>query len=363
MMTFDLKRMFRWLGGITAAVSAILTFNFGSSYAWYVAVGLVMASLGNGYVWPFLRDAYNDRNWGMLGFAALGATVFFATDVTTNFGSITWKRGVDIEAAKLQNARYDDGRQTIADLEGKKALLESRLAKLEVTEGWSGMKPSAAYDGEIVAQKEAVRQEEADGGCWTKCLAKKRVLAELEANKAVALAHEQDKAMLASTIAALEKVRKQESKVETAQSAAFMQNTSLASMFTLSMQPSADAMHWTDKGINWMVALFFVVAPAIFNFLGFESTTDSPRARPRAKAGAQREDAPSVPQVSRAPLLEQMEAPKPLSVAKVIPAPQAPAQERGEIHVHMSGDNGKQDNASLLRTIQERLQRGDFKFA
>jgi hypothetical protein len=40
-------------------------------------------------------------------------------------------------------------------------------------------------------------------------------------------------------------------------------------MFTLSLQPTEAAQHWTDKGIAWLVAAFFSFGAMGCNFLGW----------------------------------------------------------------------------------------------
>jgi hypothetical protein len=211
------------------------------------------------------------RENNRIGAAALAAfgVLVTTTDLTTNFGSIAWQRGTNIEESKISTVRFDDSRADVDELQEKKKFFERRLADLEATSGWTAGKPSAAYDGEIEAARMAVEIEAKRGGCKSRCLARKQELAELEANRATALAHEKDAEMLAATIAGLQKTRAASAQVEKVESAAALQNVSLASMFTLSRTPTEDAQHWTDKGVAWLVAAFFSFGAMGCNWIGW----------------------------------------------------------------------------------------------
>ncbi|CAN1724415.1 membrane protein of unknown function [Hyphomicrobium sp. 1Nfss2.1] len=273
----DLRKVARYVGYTLTVISCGMSAWFGWQQSPYFLVAIGMAlflgaiSIMSDYIWPLVTHQQQEvgSRWAPSVIAGIVFALFCNVfNLASNFGSVGFTRGMSSQAAEMQNVRHDDGRKNIADLESKKAILEGRMSKLEATEGWTGMKPSAAYDGDIEAQKLAVEVESKRGGCKARCLAEKQKLAELEGNKAVALAHEQDRAMLAATIEALAKLRMEEATVEKGANGALWQNASFASLFTASLEPTETAKQWTERWVAWGLAFMLAFGGMGANYYG-----------------------------------------------------------------------------------------------
>lgn len=270
-----LRLNFRRLGIVLTVVSACLTGLFGVTMstnpllAILLCVGLMGATIGSAYIWPFVAASLRDRAYISAGFMIVFGGLFTVTDLTSNFGSIAWQRGTNIDEAKVSEAKYDDSRAKVTENRENLALWKSHLAKLEAENAWLPTVTADALRANLAAADEAVTQERKRGGCGPKCLKLMETKAELEKNIALA----EQKADLTSRIAATQKLvdeyRDQSAAVEKIESAAMLQNVSLASMFTLTLDPTEEAQHWTDKGVAWLVALFLTFGAMGANFIGW----------------------------------------------------------------------------------------------
>lgn len=284
----DLRGAFRRVGAVLTIVSAALTAAFG----WWLgsnllmcillAGGLALATFASAYVWPFVMEAWRQGpSFGAVMLTAF-AVVCTGTDCFTNFGSVSWQRTTEINTAKFQNTKGELAAKSEAGSTSRLAFLEGELAKLPWT-------PTISPDA-LNAKDEAIRQESARGGCGPKCLKLKEERAAIASQIDTA----EKRADLDKQIAQLrEVVRTERDKVADsppATSAGLLQNIELASMFTFSLDPTEAAQHWTHKGVNWMVALFFALGAMGCNAIGFGAFSPSKRREtfpPRAAGGSE----------------------------------------------------------------------------
>lgn len=266
-----LRRISMVAGTLLAVTSMALTLEFGLQIGVGAALALVTISFMASYIAPILWEVYKtSRVTAYVG--AVIAALIITADITTNSSTLGVYRTTDVVAGDVQQTKYEDNRKIVADLEGKKAFLEKRLSDLQGSAGWTGTKPAAAFVGEIEAAQLAIEQEKRRGGCGPRCLALTRNLAELEANKATAEAHERDAAMLASTIAALERARAQSATTDVGGSAVGTQNLKLASIVTLTRAPTEGAKFWTDTLLMVLFGALITIASVFFNLVSWSQS-------------------------------------------------------------------------------------------
>jgi len=321
-MTSDYRKVARYIAYILTVISCGMSAWFGAQQSHYflAAVGMALflggISVLSDFAWLLVRDHRHEigKMWSTSVVAGICFALFCNVfNLASNFGSVGFTRGVASQEAEMQNVRYDDGRQKIADLEAKKKLLESRMSKLEATKGWTGMKPSAAYDGEIEAQNLAVEVEGKRGGCKARCLAEKQKLAELEANKAVAMAHEQDRAMLTATIEGLAALRNEQATVEKGANGGQWQNVEFASFFTASLEPTETAQAWTSRWLVWGMAFMLAFGGMGAHYYGNSSprmaSGPTPPAQPHAATEKATDEASAMLRDLQALMARQASAP------------------------------------------------------
>lgn len=266
-----LRTICKIAGTLLTLTSLWLTAAFGLSISIGMMLGLAVIAFMSAYLPAILIELSSTSFKNVFRVGVAVAAVITVIDITTNVSTGGAHKTSDVVQAHVQQTKYEDNRANVAELEGKYAFLENRQKQLEGHKGWKGMKPAAAYEGEIAAKEEAIAQESRRGGCGPICLGLKQELAELVGNHAVAAEHERNAKMLAATIEALKKVREQAAAVDRGESAVETQNWRLSSLLTFSREPSDDARHWVDQWLAVLFGLGITAAAQFFNALAWVS--------------------------------------------------------------------------------------------
>lgn len=331
-----LRTICKIAGTLLTLTSLWLTAAFGLSISIGMMLGLAVIAFMSAYLPAILIELSSTSFKNVFRVGVAVAAVITVIDITTNVSTGGAHKTSDVVQAHVQQTKYQDNRANVEELQGKLAFLQERQKQLKAHEGWQGAKPASAYDGDIAAKEEAIRQESRRGGCGPICLGLKQELAELQANQAVAAEHERNAKMLANTVEALQRTRAVAATVERGESAVETQNFRLASLFTLSRDPDEGARHWVDQWLAVLFGLGITAAAQFFNALAWVS--DRP-----AKAFMERFASPQT--ASRPPLdLTPRTAPVPA------PAPSERVVEHKPTIYHVKG----QDIMDLLRASAER---------
>jgi hypothetical protein len=271
----SLRPRFRAVGAVLAAVSALLTAAFGATLAtsWpmaaLLAVGLMGATFASAYIWPVVVELWRNRSFGSALVMTLFAALFTTTDLTTNFGSVAWQRAANVDTAKVQAAVYGDRRDQVDDHRASIELWTKHLAALEAEHGWLPTVTAEAMRAQLASAEKAIELESARGGCKARCLALMKERDTLKSRIALAEKRADIAKQLAETKALIAKARDKAAATEHPQSAVMMQTASIASVLTRSLRPSAEAQHWTDTGVSWLVAAFFALGAIGCNLVGY----------------------------------------------------------------------------------------------
>jgi hypothetical protein len=287
-----LRIQFRRVGLVLTVVSAVLTAAFGWTLgsnlimAALLALGLAVATFASAYVWPFVADAWQRKAWISASIMTAFGILVTTTDVTTNFGAVSWQRTTEIQTAAVQNIKFDDRRDAVQEGRASLEMWTKRLTALEAEHAWAATVTAEALRAQLASANLAIEQEAKRGGCGPKCLARTKERDDIATRIALA----EEKADLTKKIEATKRVlaerRDVAAETKKAESAGLLQNTALASMFTLSLAPSTEAQHWTDKGVSWLVAAFFAFGAMGCNWVGWTSSRRRehfPQGRPEAQ--------------------------------------------------------------------------------
>jgi len=297
----DLRMRFRQVGGGLTVVSALMTGVFGWSMgsnvlmAAVLAGGLMCATFASAYVWPFVAAAYRDRTWSTFAFLCAFGVLCTGTDLSTNFGSIAWQRTADVDTALKQDAIHDARADAVTEDKDALASAKETLRQLKLANPWAETVTAEALRAPLPPIEAALKREanncgrrkcatpdEGKGPAW-------QILANQKAEIEGKIATAEERNSIAIRIADLEKRLGERREVavtaKKGESATRDMNLNLASMFTLSLQPTEAAQHWTNKGVAWLVAGFFAFGAMGCNFVGFGvpgSRKTSPHGRPEA---------------------------------------------------------------------------------
>jgi hypothetical protein len=273
--TESVRKAFRIAGGLLTFVTCALAFTFGLSVKsdvdglrWLVALGLVVAAFCSAYIWMFVAEAYRRRD-PALTMLAVFACLFTATDLTTAFGTLSFHKSSDIHEAQVSKVNYDDVGAEIASNAEAADAMEQRAKELEKANGWIGKVTAVGLRSDISVKEHDIATEKARGGCGPICGRMMKEKAALEKQLALTEQYSDLRNQIEASRKAASNFRQKRGGMEVKESAVVNQNMQFASLFTLSLTPSATAMHWTDKGINWLIAFFFAFGAIGCNNIGF----------------------------------------------------------------------------------------------
>lgn len=274
MHTLDgFRKQAKWGAIVLSVASAILTFAFGlytntnTALAITCAVALVICSIGSDYIWLFVSDAWKAGNKTLVASLAAGALLFTGVNLLTNLGSVGWQRDSANQTAKLNTVAYEDTRKEIEGAEALRKILLSERDRLIKERGWAALVPSDSFNGRIEAQKMALQQEAARGGCKAKCLQEREKLAKLEDDKSTALKIEKDEKQVEAIDKKLGKLKDKSEGKKPEVSAAKSQSNFFAGLATVSLDPSETAEQWTNKAIAILIAVFLVFGTQVLSFI------------------------------------------------------------------------------------------------
>lgn len=176
-----------WLavGMISLAAAAWMTFEVG----WHMtaAHALFLACLS--IVTAFAPEtAYRQWEEGKKGVAvgiSLLCVPLFAIEFFQHAAYTAGIRGKDIVETRVQNTKADDSRDTVNENKAQLAFWQKRLDTLTTQNGWTATVTADALRAKLNTADLAIKQEEARGGCKSKCLDRTKERDELKARIAV----------------------------------------------------------------------------------------------------------------------------------------------------------------------------------
>jgi hypothetical protein len=290
------RRYFRYAAIACSLASAVMTawFGFQQNPYWVLAgmcaLFLVACSLASDYIVLFVVDAWKGDNRIMAGVVALGAVFVFSLNLLSNLGAVGWQRDVTSTAAKVQNTRHEDGRDTVTDFAKRAASFEDRAKQLDAemqalvttkVSGWTvATRPASPeeLDGQIAAKQLEVDNEAKRTRCGPKCEQRTNELAHLKSLRAKAAEIAKNNEMHAAALQGLANARNASAMQTKVVAAPTSQALFFASMAQIDLKPSEEAQTWTDRGLATWLALGLCIAPMLFSLLGWRSDDDIPTA-------------------------------------------------------------------------------------
>lgn len=176
----EFGRFWLALGLVSLAAAAMMSFSFGIEVSWkhalFLAVLTVVAAFG-----PMAAEMLFSR--GRKGPALATALIcvpLLGIEFYSHAGYTSGLRGSNIEAATVQNTRYDGAQSAVADHETNIKLWREQLATLLAQNAWAATVTADGLRARLDAAQKAIDLEAARGGCKTKCLARMEEKADLE---------------------------------------------------------------------------------------------------------------------------------------------------------------------------------------
>lgn len=165
-------RIWLTLGTLALVVDAALCYQYGITQTTWHGIGFAVVAI----VFSQLPDgAYEEWKKGntiaavVLGILCvpLGAVAY-----QSHIGYGAEVRYGDIKEASIQQTAYDDARGQVEDNSANLKMWKEQLSKLQGDNAWVATVTADGLRSELDTAAEAIRQEEARGGCGPKCMAK-----------------------------------------------------------------------------------------------------------------------------------------------------------------------------------------------
>lgn len=332
------------LGIVLGAISVLLSFMYGTTLAnhWLMCLlfGLVTGTMTG--LWAFLPskvlNLYHQRKWLSLALAAPFLVLAGLQDLVGNYSSSAWQINGGIQAATVQNVRYDNRQKTLQD--NRKLLngFRERLAKLNERHQWLPTVTTAAMKAKLESANLAIKQEAARGGCGPICLEKTRERDEILSRIAISSGKAKLEEQIAATTRVIQELTGKAEVVEKSSSGAKLRNAAIAGWYELSPETSEIVEYWVNAVLLVLFALLLWAAPPLCRLIcvgAFDSVTG---ARPVAQSNL----------ASLQPAVDE-----PPQIKDVAPAPTKPDMHLGITTV---ADLAKQ-------RIRERLAQSNIQVA
>lgn len=253
----------RICGYILMAASAVLTFAFGLTWAkgtlevLFLPAGLVCASIASALIWPRIYNQWRNGDKHGVAWLMIFGVLFTSADLVSNFGTLSYQRGSDIKAAKVQDVVYSETNNAVADAKRDLKMAQEQLSTLLTAKSWAATANATQMRANLEFAKQKAIEESQRGGCGRLCRGWERRAAEIAAKLPAVEAKQSYDDRIAAAQRVLAKRRAEAKATPPSYSAASMQNLSLASFFTMSLKPDQASQHWTNKGISWLLAALF----------------------------------------------------------------------------------------------------------
>lgn len=264
-------RFWLFLGLVTLIAAALMSMDFGYSVSIKHALFLGCLSV----VAAFAPDAAHQqwRSGSKATAIAIAAVCvpLLSIEFYSHAGYTAGLRGANVQVAKVQNVKYDDGREQVADNKANLDMWKKQLSKLNEDNGWVATVTADGLRTELDTANEAIRQEEARGGCGKRCMAKMQARDQISAKIAVAEQASDLTKRIEATQRLVDKYREASAHTEHKVSSVDLQNQFLAKAVALvssgSLEPTEMEDASAEQAINLAMALAGTGLPAFALFI------------------------------------------------------------------------------------------------
>lgn len=165
-------KFWMWAGIVTLICSMGMAYDYGSQVTW--KHGLVMGALSFATAF-LLEEAYSYWKRGLTG-VAIGLTIvsipMFWQETKSHIAYTAGFRTASVEKVKVQNTKYNGAQDTVEENKAQLAFWQKRLETLTSQNGWTATVTADGLRAKLPSLELAIKQEEANGGCKSKCLAR-----------------------------------------------------------------------------------------------------------------------------------------------------------------------------------------------
>jgi hypothetical protein len=247
-----------WLGlGIVALiVDAAISYQYGISLTALHGLGFALVAV----FFALLPDAaYGEIESKRYASGVAMAALCIPLGMVAFYSHLGYGAGVrvgDMQQTGVQNVRYDDAREKVADNKRNVALWTEQLADLTKQAPWAATVNPDGLKAQLASADKAVELEGKRGGCKSKCLALMKEKASLEERIATAERATDLQTRIAATQRLIDGYREAAAKTDFKSSAVVNQNNVAASLFLAMTGADADKAIKPDETTTSFTSIF-----------------------------------------------------------------------------------------------------------
>lgn len=261
--------------GLVALVSgAFMAFSFG--YSMSLAHGITLSLLSIvAAVMPTMIDYL--RKAGRIPTAAvlsLFACLFIGAEYFSHLGYTIGHRVRDTEETGIQNTKYDDTREQVADHRANLKMWQAQLAKLQADNAWAATVKADGLRSELATLRDRIEEEKKGtrgrkAGCGKECERLQNEANALDQKIATVEQASDLTKRIEATQRLVDTSREKAAKTEHRSSAIVNQTKFVGQLFTVSLEPGKEAMTWTQIGIGALIAMVTTFLAPLCFFMAF----------------------------------------------------------------------------------------------
>lgn len=278
----SLGQLFLILGLGALIVDAGMSYAFGISMSKWHAIGFALCA----FFLAFLPDAaYREHEQNRKGTAVILGLLCVPLGIVayyTHVGYTVGQRVMDADSATVQNAKYEDTRDSVEEGKRSLKLAEARMKELEAANAWAPTVTASALRTQLESAQKAIDLEAARKGCKTKCLELMKQKAGLESRIAIL----EERADLTSKIEGTKKWldnARSQAKGETKKTSQATNQNKFVSQLVLAyagaeteaaLNPDASTQNFVQIFISAMVALVGIIMAPVGMFVAGRNRID-----------------------------------------------------------------------------------------
>jgi len=269
--------------GMVALVSgAFMAFSFGREMSYLHAVTLGLLSIVAAFM-PTMID--HMRKAGRTPTAAvLGmlCTIFIGAEYFSHLGYTIGHRVRDTEETGVQNTKYTDTREQVADHRKNLAMWQAQLAKLQSDNAWAATVKADGLRSELATLKARVEEEKKGNrgrkaGCGKECERLQNEANALEQRIATVEQASDLTKRIEATQRLVDASREKAATTQHRSSSIINQTKFVGQLWTASLEPGAEAMTWTQIAIGALIAIVTTFLAPVCFFMAFGDAQPMPR--------------------------------------------------------------------------------------
>lgn len=276
-----IKKLMLAVSAVALLAGAWMSFSFGAAMS--LAHGITLALLTFVAAFMFVLIDHLKANglatWKAAALSAV-ACLFLSAEFFSHVGYTIGTRVENTEMTSVQNVKYEDSREMVADNKANLKMWQARLAELQKQNGWTASVSADALKAKLPGLELKIDQEIKRGGCGPMCLKYTQERDEVKAQIATVEEVVDLTGKIAATQRKVDEFREKSAKTEYRSSPIVNQTKFVAQIATVSLEPGKEPLTWVQIAIGFLIAIVTTFLAPYVNYLVFGDALKHPSSKP-----------------------------------------------------------------------------------